>query len=140
MTVATPVTLETSLVEDARSHRSTIVAVALMIMPVIAAAVLLGRPLAAVDLDDYAAVEPVRNAYWLFSVAAAISMGITYVATGLAGCPLYQTMLAHPVDSVRRCRLVGTESCNHAEYKHRKNQLQQTRIHCGILSGRTCQD
>lgn len=68
--------------------RTTIVAVGLALSAVIAAANLLGRPIAAIDTEIYAELEPVRNAYWTFALVGGVSTALTYILAGIAACML----------------------------------------------------
>lgn len=68
--------------------RTTVVAVGLALSAVVAAANLLGRPIAAVDTEIYAELEAVRNAYWTFTLVGGMSTALAYILAGIATCML----------------------------------------------------
>ncbi len=68
--------------------RAATVAALLAVSAAIAAAAILGRPLAAVDFDNLDVFKGERNEVWVFSLVSGLAIGASYVSAGIATCLL----------------------------------------------------
>ena len=73
---------------DQHFDRAGPVAALLVVSAAIAAATILGRPVAAVDFDNLRVLTTERNEVWVFSLVSGLSVGATYVLAGIATCLL----------------------------------------------------
>jgi len=71
-----------------RNSRPVSVAALLALSAVIAAAAILGRPLAAANFDNFAAFAAQRNEVWVFSLVSGLAIGASYILAGIATCLL----------------------------------------------------
>lgn len=69
-----------------RISRPASIAGLLTLFAVIAAAAMLGRPLAAADFDNFEAFAAARNEAWVFSLVTGLAIGASYVLAGIATC------------------------------------------------------
>ena len=81
-------TTTTQVRSGQRVSRAATVAALLAVSAVIAAAAMLGRPLAAVDFDNLEALAAERNEVWVFSLVSGLAIGASYVLAGIATCLL----------------------------------------------------